>query len=102
MIGVGGLFLAPLWPLLGHSFPAWLLPSSPPVATDAVAKWIARGLFEGMGWVMLGGRLLSLGVELYFILGLVRMLCEEGKEAAGARALRGGGPNGGGEAKKGL
>lgn len=82
MWGVGGLFLAPVWPILRHAFAGWLLGAPPPASTDAsdVARRIVQTLFEGLGWFLLGGRLLSLGIECYFILGLVRMLCEEGEE----------------------
>lgn len=78
--GVGGLFVAPVWPLLRHCFPGWLLGAPPsPTSTDAadVARRVVQALFDGMGWVVLGGRLLSLGIEGYFILGLLRLLCEE-------------------------
>ena len=52
--GVGGLFLAPVWPLLRHCFPGWLLGAPPPPSsTDAadVARRVVLTLFDGMGWV---------------------------------------------------
>ncbi len=108
VLGIGGLFLAPLWPLLRHSFPGWLLVVAP--STDAVptaassadlSKRVVRALFEWIGWVVLGGRLLSLAIECHFIWGLVRMLCEEdeqeeeGGSAGGGRSREVGDGNGG-------
>lgn len=82
VLGIGGLFLAPLWPLLRHSFPAWLLLPLPPATSDAsfameLSKRVVHSLFDWVGWAVWGGRVLSLGIECYFIGGLLRMLCEE-------------------------
>lgn len=90
-MGIGGLFLAPLWPLLRHSFPGLLLGPST-TASDAtlameLSKRVIRTAFDGMWWAVWAGRLLSLGIECYFIWGLVRMLCEE-EAGEGAAALR--------------
>lgn len=86
--GIGGLFLAPLWPLLRHSFPTWLLLSPPAECATAaftaadISRRVVRALFDWLGWVVLSGRLLSAGVEVYFVGGLVRMLVDEDEEAA--------------------
>jgi hypothetical protein len=103
VLGIGGLFLAPLWPLLRHSLPAWLLlPITDNTRTTTTAadlsKRIVRTVFDWMGWVVLGGRIVSLVIEVYFISGLVRMLCDEdGGDDEQRHQREGSGGGGGGD-----
>lgn len=76
VVGIGGLFLAPLYPLVLHTFPALLalLREGSPVVT-----WTGYGL--------LAGRMVSAAVEAYFVGGLVTMLVEQQEEKQGPVAL---------------
>ncbi len=69
VVGIGGLFLAPLYPLVLHSFPALLALLR---QGSQVVTWTGYGL--------LAGRMVSAAVELYFVGGLVTMLVEQQEE----------------------
>lgn len=98
-MGIGGLFLAPLWTLLRHSFPGLLLGIPPANASDAasavgLSKRIVASVVDGMGWVVWAGRLLSLGIECYFVWGLASYMlyeCEEEEGEGEKKAVNGGG-----------
>lgn len=97
--GVGSLFLAPLFPLCLHAVPG-LGRRAGALSEGRGEGWGGgRGgggnrdtggmVVRGVGYALGGGRLVSLGVEMYFVWGLVKALVEEqGRErkAQGPRA----------------
>jgi len=67
--GIGSLFLAPLYPLLLHAFP-----------TLGKGGGLGAAVVRGGAYMFIGGRVMSLALELYFVWGLVEVLVEEQEE----------------------
>lgn len=79
--GVGSLFLSPLYPLLLLAFPALsILERGGGERGGGKDGGVGAALVRGLGCVLVGGRVFSLLIELYFIYGLVVVLVEEQEE----------------------
>ena len=81
--GIGSLFLAPLYPLLLHAFPALsILQRGGGGGGGGGGKGggVVAAVVRVLSYVLVYGRVLSLAVELYFVWNFVVVLVEEQEE----------------------